>query len=262
MSDRHGIWSSISGDLTGHQLVLIHGSMDRSTGLARLARRFDAGWRVLRLDRRGYGRSSSHPGPFGIEHHVDDLVELISDVMPTGPVHLFGHSFGGNVSLAAASRIGPRVATVTVFESPLSWMDWWPGASAHGFPESDPADSAEAFMRRLIGDERWNRLPERTRLERRAEGRALVGELGTLRLRAPWDPAAINVPVLALCGSRGADHHQRSTAYLADVIPDCRSFSVEGARHFGPNTHPDQVADLVKAFIERGERPGDPEVAR
>lgn len=117
-------------------------------------------------------------------------------------------------------------------------------------------------MRRLIGEERWNRLPERTRLERRAEGRALVGELGTLRLRAPWDPAAINVPVLALCGSRGADHHQRSTAYLADVIPDCRSFAVEGARHFGPNTHPDQVADLVKAFIERGERPGDPEVAR
>lgn len=262
MSDRHGIWSAITGQAAGRQLVLVHGTMDRSTGLTRLARRFGDDWRVLRLDRRGYGRSRSHPGPFGIEHHVDDLVELIADAMPSGPVHLFGHSFGGNVTLAAAARVGSRVATVTVFEPPLSWMDWWPGGSARGFTESDPADSAEAFMRRLIGDERWERLPERTRRERRAEGRVLVGELGTLRLQAPWEPSSITMPVLALCGSRGADHHRRAAAHLAEILPDCRSYEVDGARHFGPNTHPDEVADLLRAIIERGERPGDPEAAR
>lgn len=255
MSERHGIWSSIAGDQTGRQLVLVHGTMDRSTGLSRLARRFDETWRILRLDRRGYGRSRAHPGPFGVAHHVDDLVELIGDVMPDGPVHLFGHSFGGNVVLAASSRLGARVETVTVFEPPLSWMEWWPGGSAKGFREADPADSAEAFMRRLIGDDRWERLPERTRSERRAEGRVLVGELGTLRNNAPWAAAEIIAPVLALCGSRGADHHRRAAAHLAEILPDCRSFEVDGARHFGPNTHPEHVADLVKAFIERGERP-------
>jgi pimeloyl-ACP methyl ester carboxylesterase len=255
MSERHGIWSSASGDIGGRQLVLVHGTMDRSTGLSRLARRFDSSWRVLRLDRRGYGRSRSHPGPFAIADHVDDLVELVEEMMPSGPVHLFGHSFGGNVVLAASSRLGDRVATVTVFEPPLSWMEWWPGGSARGFAESDPGDAAEAFMRRLIGDERWERLPERTRAERRAEGPVLVGELGTLRLAAPWQPEEVTVPVLALCGSRGADHHRRAAAHLAEILPDCRSWEVDGARHFGPNTHPVEVAALVSDFAIRGLRP-------
>lgn len=255
MSQRHGIWSSLSGSETGTQLVVVHGTMDRSTGLSRLVRRFDDDWRVLRLDRRGYGRSRAHPGPFGIAHHVDDLVELIDEVMPSGPVHFFGHSFGGNVVLAASQRLGNRVGTVTVFEPPLSWMEWWPGGSARGFTEADPADSAEAFMRRLIGDERWERLPARTRSERRAEGRVLVGELGTLRNGPPWLPEYITAPVLALCGSRGADHHRQASQHLAEILPDCRAHEVEGAHHFGPNTHPEQVADLVKAFILRGERP-------
>ena len=32
-----------------------------------------------------------------------------------------------------------------------------------------------------------------------------------------------------------------STAYLGDVLADCKVVEIEGARHFGPNTHPDAV---------------------
>ena len=35
-------------------------------------------------------------------------------------------------------------------------------------------------MRRLIGDEKWERLPRRRRAARRAEGAAMVGELADL----------------------------------------------------------------------------------
>ena len=53
--------------------------------------------------------------------------------------------------------------------------------SSKGFPEQNPEDSAEAFMRRLVGNKVWERLPERTRTARRSEGRVLVGELRDLR---------------------------------------------------------------------------------
>ena len=246
---RHGIWSSLTGPEDGPALVLVHGSMDRSTGLSRLARRFDGDHRVLRLDRRGYGRSSKHPGPFTVADHVSDLLEVIADRLDGRPLHLFGHSFGGNVVLAASTRLGDRVRSVTVYESPLSWMEWWPGGSAKAFAESDPADAAEAFMRRLIGDERWERLPPRTRAERRAEGPVLVGELTDLRRHAPWQAEQIAAPVLAMAGSRGADHHRRAATFLAEVLPGCRSVEIEGARHFGPNTHPDEVATVLRRHI-------------
>ena len=68
---------------------------------------------------------------------------------------------------------------------------------------SDPAAAAERFMRRLIGEARWDALPERTRATRRAEGVALVGELSDLRAHAPWLPGAVTVPVWGGVGEAG-----------------------------------------------------------
>jgi len=34
---------------------------------------------VLRYDRRGYGRSTPHDGPFGMDEQVADLVALLDD---------------------------------------------------------------------------------------------------------------------------------------------------------------------------------------
>ena len=99
---RHGVWSSVTGPEDGPALVLVHGSMDRSTGLSRLARRFDGDHRVLRLDRRGYGRSSEHPGPFAVADHVDDLVEVIAERLDGRPLHLFG--VASAAALARASE--------------------------------------------------------------------------------------------------------------------------------------------------------------
>ena len=50
----------------------------------------------------------------------------------------------------------------------------------------DPEQAAEQFMRRLIGDDRWDKLPPTSREARRAEGPAMIGELSNLRAHAPW----------------------------------------------------------------------------
>ena len=93
-------WSEEAGSDRAPLIVLVHGSMDRSAGLLKLSRRLDADHRVLRYDRRGYGRSAPHPGPFGMDGQVADLVELLDG----RPAVVFGHSYGGNVALAAAAR--------------------------------------------------------------------------------------------------------------------------------------------------------------
>ena len=246
------IWSASSGADDAPVIVLIHGSLDRSAGLLRLSRRLADRFRVLRYDRRGYGRSTPHPGPFGVPEQVVDLDAVIAAHGADLPVALFGHSFGGNVALAYADRFPDRVACVITYESPMSWADWWPRDSAGSRALDgaiDPGDAAERFMRSLIGDDKWERLPLATREARRSEGPATIGELDDLRRGPPWSGDRVVAPVLALYGARGREQHRRAAAAVVDQVVDGTLVAVDDARHFGPNTHPDAVAALVSDFV-------------
>ena len=243
------IWFDIAGDDGHPTMLLIHGSMDRSAGLLRLARRLDDAHRVVRIDRRGYGRSTDVGPPWTIEANVDD-VETLSTVIG-GPVDVVGHSLGGNVALALAARRPDLVRSVVVYETPLSWLEWWPGdsAGAAAMSAASPPEAAEAYVRRLVGDEKWEQLPEPTRPRRRAEGAAMVAELADLRRAAPWVPEAVEAPVLALRGEHGRPHHRRGTEWLGAQLDRCRVSIVPGAGHAGPHTHAAEVAAEVVAFL-------------
>lgn len=247
------IWAHEAGPPDAPLVALVHGSMDRAAGLAKLARRLEHDHRVLRYDRRGYGRSHPHPGPFGIDAQVADLDRLLAGRAAV----VFGHSYGGNVALAQAARQSSHVSAVVVYETPLSWLEWWPGSTAGAVAvatvatQGAPEEAAERFMRRLIGDERWERLPGSTRAARRAEGVTMVAELTDLRARPPWEPSAITVPVFALHGERGAAHHRRAMQHVAEVLPHAECLQVAGARHAGPNTHPDAIAAVIRSLAGR-----------
>lgn len=227
-----------AGDPAAPLVVLVHGSMDRSAGMLRLSRRLDTRYRVARYDRRGYGRSHPHDGPFDMAWQVTDLLA----VMGGRPAIVIGHSYGGNVALAAAAAHPDLVVGVAIYESPQSWEPWWPGTTAGAAAvatQGDPADAAERFMRRLIGDARWEALPLRTRDQRRAEGTAMVGELGDLRRRRPWSPEQITVPVVVGYGTRGAPHHQDGMQRVAASLPGSVLVALEGCRHDAPLSHPE-----------------------
>ena len=254
------IWSATTGVIDGPHVVLVHGSLDRSAGLLKLSRRLDEHHRVTRYDRRGYGRSAPSDGPFGIHAQVADLIDVIAEAdHAVRPRVIVGHSYGGNVALALAARRPDLVDGIVTYETPLSWKPWWSGSSTQADPDvwrHDPELAAEQFMRRLIGDDRWERLPPSTRSSRRAEGSAMVGELLDLRQHAPWEPHQITVPVLAMHGARGREHHRRAAETLAAEIDGARSATLPGASHPGPNTHPDETAAVVTEFVDQLVRSG------
>ena len=64
------IWAEEAGEPSHPLIVLVHGAMDRSAGMLRVSRRLDEQFRVLRYDRRGYGRSTPHAGPFGMTEQI------------------------------------------------------------------------------------------------------------------------------------------------------------------------------------------------
>ena len=238
------IWSAEAGPDDAPLIALVHGTMDRASGMLKLSRRLDTTHRVLRYDRRGYGRSAPHDGPFDMDGQVADLVALLAGRRAV----VVGHSYGGNVALATAARHPELVAGVALYETPMSWLASWPGTTAGSVAvaaETGTEDAAELFMRRLIGDRRWEELPESTRATRRAEGAALVGELGDLRRSAPWWPEDIHIPVMVGCGSLGRPHHQEGMAHMAEIIAGAELVILPSCRHDAPTSHPAEFCHLL-----------------
>ncbi len=234
-------------------MALVHGSMDRGAGFARAMRALD-GHHVLRYDRRGYGHSAAQGPPADMDAHVRDLLDLLDGRRSV----VVGHSYGGIVGLTAAARAPEVVEAVVAFEAPLSWLPWWPDRSAGGTAVSmaagdgDHGAAAEVFVRRLVGDERWEALPARTRQERRAEGAALVAELTSLRhSAAPFDPSRLDLPVIAARGTRSPAHMQRAAEELAAWVPGAELAVIEGADHGVHLSHPVELAALAERALAR-----------
>ena len=79
---------------------------------------------VYLIDLRGHGRTDMPATGYTVEDNVDDLVALLDQWGIHEPVHLFGNSFGGVVSLALAHRHPERVASLFLVEAHFAVEGW------------------------------------------------------------------------------------------------------------------------------------------
>jgi pimeloyl-ACP methyl ester carboxylesterase len=224
-------------------VVLVHGSLDRGASFARVARRLPD-VPVVTYDRRGYHHSRGVLGVARTLHeHVDDLLTVVGD----GPAAVVGHSYGGDVALAAALRAPGAVRAVGAYEPPLPWMPWWPHRSASSIATEDPTAFAESFFRRMVGDAGWERLSDEARGGLQADGPALVAELSDLRRGgAPFDATALEVPLVLGRGGTSLPHHRQAVEALRAQVPAAEIVDIPGAGHGAQLTHPDAFAAFVR----------------
>jgi pimeloyl-ACP methyl ester carboxylesterase len=223
--------------------------MDRATSFTRLITRLPD-WTIISYDRRGYGRSAPTGPPIDFDQQVDDLVTVLGG----GPAVGFGHSLGGDVVLAAAEQNPRLLPTVLAWEPPQPWLDWWPSDSAAaGLNDNlEPEERAEWFMRRMVGDRIWERLPSATRAQRRAEGPTLHAELDHIRVGPVFDPRRIHVPVIVGRGGRSRPHQRRGVRELAASLPQGEMVEIAGAGHGVHLSHPGELAELIGKAAGRG----------
>jgi pimeloyl-ACP methyl ester carboxylesterase len=97
----------------GEPVLFVHGSFARG-GLTWAAQRPLADrYRLLLVDRRGYGDSPPTSGE-DFDRDADDIAELLGD-----GAHLVGHSYGAVASLIAAGRRPGAARSLVVIEPPL-----------------------------------------------------------------------------------------------------------------------------------------------
>jgi pimeloyl-ACP methyl ester carboxylesterase len=233
----------------GALVVLVHGSMDRGTSFGRTVRAM-ADLDVITYDRHGYGHSVASAPHRTLSQHTADLLGIVGGRRCA----VVGHSYGGDVALLAAIERPDLVAAVGAFEAPMPWQPWWPEASAGSaaMAAQSPEDAAEAFMRRVVGDRVWSRLPRATKDARRSEGATLVAEMESIRGTAPFEASDVPVPVVAGCGAVSEHRHRDSARRLAEAVPGAELMVIEGASHGAHLSHPQEFAGFVRRVVARG----------
>lgn len=235
---------TVNGPAAGQRIVLVHGSMDRATSFTRLMGQL-RDWSIVAYDRRGYAGSAAAGPPQSFDDQVADLV----DVLDGEPAVAFGHSYGGTVVLAAAASHPGLLPALVVWEPPQPWLPWWPPADEAG--DTGAAERAEWFMRRLVGDRIWERLPATTRDQRRAEGNTLHAELTSLSSGPAFDVDAVGAPVIVGRGGQSSGYQRRAARQLAAELPLGELADIPDAGHGAHLTHPAQVAALLHRVAAR-----------
>jgi pimeloyl-ACP methyl ester carboxylesterase len=225
-------------------VICVHGGLDRGGSFARVARRLDR-FDVVTYDRRGY-QGSRALGPIDLEHHVGDLVQLVTHERRETPVIVLGHSYGGVVAISAALCAPEAINLIVAYEAPLPWIHKRPGYVEH--LGTNGAEEAEIFFRRMVSDSSWLRLSDEERAGRRADGVALLDDLSTIRSEPPFDIGELATPLTYSYGdgdrARYAYYHELC-ALLQKKLPAMRERTLPKALHGAHLANPDQLAKLI-----------------
>lgn len=240
-------------------LVVCAPGMGDVRGVYRLLapRLAEAGYRVVTMDVRGHGESSTGWPDHGPAAVGGDLLALVRE-LDAGPATLVGSSFTPASAIWAAAEapelvsgivlIAPwatepelspvmRLLTGLVGRSPALWARFYRSL----YPTAPPAD-LRAYLRRL-----------RANL-------AEPGRMAALRamMRAPKTGCnaridQVRCPVLAVMGSRDPDFPdpEAEAHRIADRAADGTVVMIEGAGHYPQAELPEPTAAAILPFLAR-----------
>ena len=253
------LYYEVAGE--GPTLVLIHGwTLNQrmwDPQVPTLSRRF----RVIRYDRRGFGKSS---GVEDISWDAADLRALL-DTLGATRVHLLGMSQGGRVALQFVRDNPDRVVSLILHGSPAPDGFGLPQTGADRMRLDEWAavvreQGLDAFRRA------WAAHPLMEVPAGRPEARARVSELLAayrggrfLSPRPPTGPIAqiamtdlprIGVPTLVVVGESEVPFLQIVGRALAYYLPKARFAVVPGGGHMVNLIEPDRYNAVVLGFLD------------
>jgi pimeloyl-ACP methyl ester carboxylesterase len=123
----------------GPPVLLLHGLAGHAGEWLETARRLTERHRVLALDLRGHGLSTTRPADISPEAHAADVAAAI-EAFAVAPVALVGQSLGANLALLTAA-LHPQLVRALVV--------------AEGYPGADPQGTAAASIERWLAS--WPR---------------------------------------------------------------------------------------------------------
>ena len=252
---RDGVRLHYRDEGTGPALVLIHGWLMDLTAWDAVQPAWSRRCRVLRMDRRGFGRSSGAPC-FACD--ADDVLALLEE-RGLERAALLGMSQGARIALNLAQRVPGRVSALVLDGAPA--MDGLPGGP---WLQETPLDryrkllAAEGIqvLRVELAAHPLMQLHTRDPAARQAleamlaryDGADLADPTATLAPQAV-DFAKLRMPVLIVNGERDTAQRLAVGDALARQIPGAARRLILGAGHLASLDAPAAYARIVSDFL-------------
>jgi len=214
-----------------------------------------AGYRLLRYDHRGHGRSAAPDGPYTIEQLAADAVGLL-DALGLARVHFCGLSMGGMVGQVLGARYGQRLNSLTLCSTsshmppPELWNERIQLVGAKGL-----AAVVDATIDRWFTQPGQQRLPAAIREIRATYLQTPVsGFLGCcaairdLDLRATI--GAITAPTLILVGEHDQGTPVAHARFIHDRIPGSHLAVLPAAAHLQNVEQAEIFTQSLLSFLE------------
>lgn len=239
----------------GPAIVLLHGwSYDLHLWDALASRLLEAGWRVIRLDLRGHGRSPA-AGPYPFARLSRDLEAVLAELTEHPPV-LLGLSLGGFLTMRHAIDHPQAVRGIVLADT---WTTPIPSDAEMAASLPDSAQGPQALAQ-WWSDRRGGAatvssdpalLAARDRFaQRNADG--LRHAIAACAEREPVTEAelsSITAPTLLIAGEQERLFTPAMHAAMAAAIPDSQLHVIPGAGHISVADAPEEFIRVVLAFL-------------
>jgi 3-oxoadipate enol-lactonase len=259
---RDGVHLHLAEEGQGRSVVLLHGhTLDLRVWDEIAPALAGAGFRVIRYDQRGHGRSSSPPGGYRYGDHAADLAEVITR-FDAAPADVVGLSRGAGIALELAVRqpqlvrglalIAPLVPdfelSEELFESfralarAIRDEGVQPALRAHwlGHPLIASAAAIPGVRERL--EAMFNTFPAGEYL---TSGRDAPDRAWKLTDRL----AEIAIPALVMTGEHEIPDFAAMAALLAERLPGSVLEIVPDSGHLVPMEQPRATVDVLVRFL-------------
>jgi 3-oxoadipate enol-lactonase len=242
----------------GNNIVLLHdGLIHRETWdgqFRELAKTF----RVMRYDRRGYGKSSNPNVPFS---NIDDLNQLFSQLKIDSAI-VFGMSAGGGIAIDFALKHPEKVTALVLVGAVVS---------GYGYSSHMLTRGGRISLEQLIADPHkfiqyfgWEdpytlfseNIKARERFVGLLEANPMNLNLDKFKLQKPRDRPAvkflseIKVPTLVLVGEHDIPDVHAHSGVIEVGIPNAKREVVLKAGHLIPLEQPEVFNAAVLAFFK------------
>jgi 3-oxoadipate enol-lactonase len=249
--DTNGIVTLYEDAGQGPPVVLIHGhAADLRLWDLQVPALVEAGYRAIRYDLRGHGRSTAPPAGYTWQNFALDLRDLMDRLGVPG-AHFVGLSVGGGIALQLALDFPERASSLVLVDSALPGFDYSP-EYAGAIEELVAAVRAEgpwpAFERLWLKQPLFDgvrRFPERFEL---LQTMVLGYTAADYLDETPYPPperqavdrlAELRAPTLVLVGELDIPDFQLIADVLAGNIAGARLQVIADAGHVPPLEQPE-----------------------
>jgi pimeloyl-ACP methyl ester carboxylesterase len=233
------LYHAIFNASAGNPVLLLHGGMGNSDHWGNQVAMLMQRRRVIVVDSRGHGRSTSGGGePLSYRLMAADIVGLLAH-LAIDRVAIVGWSDGGIIGLEMAIAHRGRVSRL-----------WAEGASSNPAALKEPHDVPilRAMAERAAADyARLSPTPEAL-AEFKREIRAMWSSEPDFQ---PEDLASIAAPTAIVAGEHDELVKRENTEEMARLIPGARLIILPGVSHFGLWQDPAGYNAALAGFLDR-----------